>query len=319
MKPLLFLSLTVNTVLVLGGAGFFLYQEGSRSGPQALAIAAASSSEPSDPRQATGSAAGQTRSSPFHWSELDAPDFPTYIARLRAIGCPEATIRDIVKGELDKAYEEKKQAAHQSERSRFHSERGSSTTGALSNADGSLASAAHDEQRKEQELAALLGVPSSPGSATQESLATAATPLTSPSVPPLQENPSSVTMRRIATPSLPLVYTADPAVGLSQPASTAAQSSVASSSAGASRAPVVDATQAPTLSELQQQFLNEIGGLDQDPSDPAYRERWLEAQKAADRQFRTFYGGQAYLQADVARAQQAAAASSASSSQQTAP
>jgi len=32
----------------------------------------------------------------FHWSEIESDDYPTYVANLRAIGCPEQTIRDII-------------------------------------------------------------------------------------------------------------------------------------------------------------------------------------------------------------------------------
>jgi hypothetical protein len=32
----------------------------------------------------------------FSWSEVESPDYPTYIANLRGIGCPEQTIRDII-------------------------------------------------------------------------------------------------------------------------------------------------------------------------------------------------------------------------------
>lgn len=32
----------------------------------------------------------------FHWSEIESPDYATYVANLRAIGCPEQTIRDII-------------------------------------------------------------------------------------------------------------------------------------------------------------------------------------------------------------------------------
>ncbi len=38
----------------------------------------------------------------FRWSQLESEDYPTYIARLRQIGCPEQTIRDIVISDLDK-------------------------------------------------------------------------------------------------------------------------------------------------------------------------------------------------------------------------
>jgi hypothetical protein len=41
---------------------------------------------------------------PFRWSQLEAKDYPTYIANLRAIGCPEQTIREIVVADVDDLY-----------------------------------------------------------------------------------------------------------------------------------------------------------------------------------------------------------------------
>src|SRR5439155_26600282 len=32
----------------------------------------------------------------FSWREVESPDYPTYIANLRDIGCPEQTVRDII-------------------------------------------------------------------------------------------------------------------------------------------------------------------------------------------------------------------------------
>ena len=40
----------------------------------------------------------------FTWDEIESADFPTYIAKLRAIGCPEATIRDIILADVNKLY-----------------------------------------------------------------------------------------------------------------------------------------------------------------------------------------------------------------------
>jgi len=36
----------------------------------------------------------------FHWSQLESTDYATYIANLRAAGCPEQTIRDIISADL---------------------------------------------------------------------------------------------------------------------------------------------------------------------------------------------------------------------------
>src|SRR4051794_2195565 len=38
----------------------------------------------------------------FRWGQLESEDYPTYILRLRGIGCPEQTIRDIIIADLDK-------------------------------------------------------------------------------------------------------------------------------------------------------------------------------------------------------------------------
>jgi hypothetical protein len=40
----------------------------------------------------------------FTWVEIESADFPTYIANLRAIGCPEATIRDIIVAEVNQLF-----------------------------------------------------------------------------------------------------------------------------------------------------------------------------------------------------------------------
>ncbi len=41
----------------------------------------------------------------FHWREVEAADYKEYIRKLRGIGCPEATIRDIIIADIDKLYE----------------------------------------------------------------------------------------------------------------------------------------------------------------------------------------------------------------------
>ncbi|MFM1769710.1 MAG: hypothetical protein RJA22_2239 [Verrucomicrobiota bacterium] len=45
------------------------------------------------------------------WAQLESEDYPTYIARLRAAGCPEQTIRDIIIADLDKVLAPEIQAA----------------------------------------------------------------------------------------------------------------------------------------------------------------------------------------------------------------
>ena len=44
----------------------------------------------------------------FSWREVESPDYPTYIANLRDIGCPEQTIRDIIIADVNALYTQKR-------------------------------------------------------------------------------------------------------------------------------------------------------------------------------------------------------------------
>ncbi len=49
---------------------------------------------------------------PFHWSQLEAADYHKYIANLRAIKCPEATIQDIIYADVEKVLAKKFRAVN---------------------------------------------------------------------------------------------------------------------------------------------------------------------------------------------------------------
>jgi len=53
-------------------------------------------------------AVAHTSPPPFHWSALESPDYATYAANLRAIGCPERTLRDILLPDIQKLYVDRK-------------------------------------------------------------------------------------------------------------------------------------------------------------------------------------------------------------------
>jgi hypothetical protein len=44
---------------------------------------------------------------PFHWSEIESSDYRIYMANLRAIGCPERTVRDIIVADVDELFIER--------------------------------------------------------------------------------------------------------------------------------------------------------------------------------------------------------------------
>jgi hypothetical protein len=102
MKTALRISIWLNLGLL---AGLFFVLLGSRKQEATipgwpkvkLPVQAAATPVPSPPPEA------ETQS--FRWSQLmSAKDYRVYIANLRAIGCPAATIEDIVRGDTDRAF-----------------------------------------------------------------------------------------------------------------------------------------------------------------------------------------------------------------------
>jgi len=45
------------------------------------------------------------------WTRLEADDYRTYVTNLREAGCPEQTIRDIIKADIIRGYDEKRRVA----------------------------------------------------------------------------------------------------------------------------------------------------------------------------------------------------------------
>jgi hypothetical protein len=44
----------------------------------------------------------------FHWSQIESPDYRLYIANLRAVGCPEMTIRDLIMTDVMRLYAQRR-------------------------------------------------------------------------------------------------------------------------------------------------------------------------------------------------------------------
>lgn len=111
LPPLLWASFSAN-LLLAGALGWLLLHRTSSASPAPAPQA--------NLRTEIGAKALETQRPPTHdggvgaappafsWGQLQTPEFPVYIARLRGITCPEATIHDIVKGELDEIYGEKR-------------------------------------------------------------------------------------------------------------------------------------------------------------------------------------------------------------------
>ena len=105
-NPLLY-SLLLNGVLggPLGYKGFLI------SHP--VTIAAVQPPPPIIPQPPEASSEAEPAApapEPFQWSTLEAADYPTYLANLRKIGCPEQTIQDILLADISALYAQKRAA-----------------------------------------------------------------------------------------------------------------------------------------------------------------------------------------------------------------
>jgi hypothetical protein len=104
-------------------------------------------------------------------------------------------------------------------------------------------------------------------------LSSAKIDLSSPAAvnPPPSVSPASIARNRRATPPVPVVY---PLVF--QEANLAALN--------------LNAQQLQAINDLRQTFVDEIGGLNQNPDDPDYLQRWLKAQADVDNLARGLLG-----------------------------
>jgi len=102
LKPAFKISLLAN-VLLAALAGYLAMRArpaGSTASPPA----------PVEPTVAVNPPRSQPR--PFHWSQLESSDYRLYIAKLRAIGCPPQTLRDIISADVDSLYARKRRELH---------------------------------------------------------------------------------------------------------------------------------------------------------------------------------------------------------------
>jgi hypothetical protein len=192
---------------------------------------------------------------PFQWSSLESEDYPTYIANLRKIGCPERTLRDIINGDLDGLYAPKQ-------------------AGLAAQGLSPREFTAAVEALRREKLALLNQLLEPLESAA--SVASVSTSNASPSPSPLEKSPVAVEATQKSA-ELPLIF---------QPVSE-------------SKTFKVTQQQATIMEGLRQSFVREIGGTNQDPSDPQYIERWNRAMDTANQRIQTQLGQEFYMRYQV--------------------
>jgi hypothetical protein len=181
-------------------------------------------------------------SEPFQWKQLESMDnYREYVAKLRAAGCPEPTVEDIVRGDVGRIFSLKRREL---------------------NLDGSSAGP-WSRQREAIAIAGLLGQAMSPDDLS------------------VQPAPRPASQHDTAPATYPLAFenvNLD-ALGLKPAGKEAVQDAIA---------------------QIREQFIERIGGTNQDVSDPAYLERWRKAQPDMDSALRGTLGDQAFLEYQMA-------------------
>lgn len=196
----------------------------------------------------------------FRWSRLESQnDYRMYVANLRAIGCPEATIRDIVCGDTARAFAGKRRELGLSGDGNgpWSFQRQKSLEAELLGESGQtnylVGKTTTTDQPDENEIAA-----------SYHSTQSASGVVASPFAVTVSSGSPSLASRLLASkPVAPPVY---PLV----------MQNVNWDALGLTSA------QKAAVQELQQQFIAAIGGLNQSPNDPVYLRRWQQAQPQND-------------------------------------
>jgi hypothetical protein len=107
-RAILGVSIAVNIMLM--AAAIALWSNRSGHGPPLITESAAEteSSPGISEEDEAGPGTGPVVPLPFHWSQVESEDFRQYMANLRAMGCPESLIRDMVLVELEEVFRKRR-------------------------------------------------------------------------------------------------------------------------------------------------------------------------------------------------------------------
>ena len=261
MKSTLKISISLNLVLI-GGLLYFLanQQRIESAGAARSLIETAPTAQAAD--IPTVAPLVREIPKPFRWSQLVCSnDYRIYIANLRAIGCPEPTIRDIVAGDAGHAFAFKRAALKLD----------GSGTGTWSRLhEVQLVADLLGEQpviTGNINLAKIDGGRAQPMSEPATEIAQARTETQAEQTK--QPNPA---FAHPANPVYPLAFR---------------QADLAALGFGAAEKTAID--------QVREQFVQDVGGTGQNPDDPAYLARWQTAQANADDMLRGALGSQAFM------------------------
>ena len=193
---------------------------------------------------------------PFCWSQLEANDYHVYVKNLRSIGCPEPTLRAIVTADVEAAYQVRS-AGLEGKIKAFLESSWTNQLAAPGTADALKAELQQIPGEEIAEINELLGLQPAP-----VQVAAAAAAPAPPHRAPVSAN---------QPPSMPYVLQTVDLTALN-----------------------LDPDQQQVIANLRQDFLDRIGGTNQDPSDPAYLARWQKAQAYEDSMLQGMLGSAVY-------------------------
>jgi hypothetical protein len=159
-KPILILSLVANLALA-GGLIWTLKSKTPDAAPDPKSAAIETPAAPAPtPGASEVAATPATNSAPsqlFDWRAVESEDYRKYIANLRAIGCPEETIRDIIIADVNKLFESRRRTLASSNTNKFEFWKAGNPMAAMMNVERLEQSQALNKEKRAL-LKELLGV-----------------------------------------------------------------------------------------------------------------------------------------------------------------
>jgi hypothetical protein len=272
MKPVQTISLLLNLVLA---ASLIVVLANRRKESAVTAPRPITETMPSAQAVAVPAPAILTKqpSRPFRWSQLESTnDYRVYVANLRAIGCPEPTVEEIVSGDAGRgfSFERHQLGLDGSGTGKWSRLQEAQTVASLLGRPVPVAETVAQAQGAENQAQADAGTVK--GTTVAEASVGSQSAEQSSDVPAGTQNAKQPDRVAAYIPSYPLAFQNVNPEALN-----------------------LNADQKAAIQQVQQQFVNDIGGPNQNPSDPAYLAKWQTAQSAADDALLALLGRQGYM------------------------
>jgi len=246
----------------------------------------------------------------MHWSDIESPDAATFAANLRKIGCSERTIAAVLaapsapRAAAGEAVAEPLVPAANSPRAFVAAEAGvapaqSANVPAVTS-QAAEAVVVNNEPATESIGALAVGSERSPA---RHEAGAAMRAANAGGVRGLASGAGGYYARNHAPAASPAVRDDVENMNGGEEVITAPEGTVAVPVAFQPPTGAESDIERAQIDNLQQQFVQDIGGTNQDPSDPDYQAAWNKAQRLADERYAALFGSDAMLARQQWRAQ----------------